>query len=273
MLLDESGLEELKKADRIYKAIYHPDTKEKVPFAFRMCSFVPMNMPIVFGLVCVPQTIMNVVFFQWVNQTYNACWNYSNRNATSSFTAKELAMAYTGAASASIGVALGGRWMGQKFGSKSGSISKMRFVNGLVSLFALATAGFLNLYLIRVNEMRKGVKAVHKGKEYGLSKEAAKRAVITSGLTRSALPVPLLMIVPACWKMIEMLKIAPKGRTGIIACDMAFLALSLTLSLPLAISLFSQDMIIPAEKLEPQFRGHVDADGKPITQFIFNKGL
>jgi len=273
MDLTEKEFQEIMKADKIYKAVYHPDTKEKVPYPFRMCSFVPVNLPIVFGLVCTRQTIINVIFWQWVNQTYNACWNYSNRNATSTFTTKELGIAYGGAVSSSIGVALFGRWLSQRFGITSGSISKIRFVNGLVSLFALSTAGFLNLYLIRYNEMLKGIKATHNGKEYGVSKIAAKQAVITSGLTRSALPVPLLMITPLCWKLLEVMKVAPKGKTGIIAADMVFLAISLTISLPLAISLFSQDMIIEKNKLEPEFRNLNDAEGKPITHFIVNKGL
>jgi sideroflexin-5 len=273
MELTEKEFEEVMKADKIYKAVFHPDTKEKVPYPFRMCSFVPVNLPIVFGMVCTKSTIVNVIFWQWINQTYNACWNYSNRNASSPFTKKELGIAYGGAVSSSIGVALFGRWMGQKFGITSGSISKMRFVNGLVALFALSTAGFLNLYLIRYNEMIKGIKATYKGKEYGVSKIAAKRAVITSGLTRSALPVPLLMITPICWKLIEVMKIAPKGKVGIIGADMFFLIIALTLSLPLAVSLFSQDMIIEKDKLEPEFRNLKDTEGKPITHFVINKGL
>lgn len=271
--MTDSEFAEYMKADKIYKAIFHPDTKEKVPFPFRMCAFVPVNMPIVFGLVCTKQTLFNVIAWQWINQTYNACWNYSNRNATSSFTNKELAIAYGGAVSSSIGLALIGRWLTTKFGVSSGSISKIRFVNGVVSLVALSTAGFLNLFLIRYNEMLKGIKVTHKEKEYGISKNAAKHAVITSGLTRSFLPLPLLMLVPACWKISELLRIAPKGKFGILAADMLFLALSLTVSLPLAISLFTQELTIPKEKLEPQFHNLKDAEGKPITHFIINKGL
>jgi tricarboxylate carrier len=272
-LMDDKEFEEYQKADKIYKAIFHPDTKEKVPFVFRMCSFVPVNMPIVFGLVCTKQTMFNVIFWQWINQTYNACWNYSNRNATSTFTNKELAIAYSGAVSSSILLALAGRWLTQKFGVTAGSVSKMRFVNGIVSLVAMSTAGFLNLFLIRCNEMVKGVKVTYKGKECGVSKIAARHAVISSALTRCVLPVPLLMMVPMCWKIIEVMKLAPKGKFPIIAVDMLFLALSLTVSLPLSISLFEQDLIIPKEKLEPEFHNKLDEAGKPITHFSVNKGL
>jgi hypothetical protein len=272
MDMSDQEFDEYMKADQIYKAVFHPDTKKKVPWPFRMCTFVPVNMPIVFGLVCSRQTLLNVIGWQWVNQTYNACWNYSNRNATSTFSNKELGIAYTGAVSSSIAIALLGRWLTQKFGIASGSISKMRFVNGLVALFALSTAGFLNLFLIRYNEMRKGIKVTYKGKDYGISKKAAQKAVVTSGLTRSFLPVPLLMMTPVGWKLLELMKLAPKGKVGIIAVDMILLAISLTVSLPLAISLFSQDLTVPKEDLEPEFQQLKDPEGKPITHFLINKG-
>jgi len=36
--------------------------------------------PICAGMLMTPQTIGNVLFWQWVNQTYNAGFNYSNRS-------------------------------------------------------------------------------------------------------------------------------------------------------------------------------------------------
>lgn len=270
--MSETEFQEILKADRISKAVYHPDTGEKVPILFRMCTFVPVNMPIVFGMVCTSQTLINVIFWQWINQTYNACWNYSNRNATSTFTTKELATAYSGAVTASISVALIGRQISRKFGITTGSISKMRFVNGLVSLFALSTAGFLNLYLIRYNETLKGITVSHKGKPMGTSKKAAQTAVFNSAMTRAVLPVPLLMFTPLCWKVAELLKLAPAGKIGIIALDMVFIVFALTFSLPVAISLFKQTITVPAEKLEPEFQ-NMSVDGQRVTHFDFNKGL
>lgn len=265
--------DDLIEAERIYNTYFHPDTKAKILYPFRMCAFMPTNLPIIFGMLCTPQTLPNVVFWQWINQTYNASLNYNNRNATSSFSNKELGIAYTGAVATSISIALVGRWLSQRFGSQSGSISSQRFRNGLVTLFALSTAGFLNLFLIRYNEMLKGVTLKHKNKEYGISKEAAKKAVISSACTRAVLPVPLTMLTPVLWKVIEMMRMAPKGRTGIIATDMMILVFTLTVSMPMALSLFKQELTIDAGKLEPQFKNLRDPNGSLITQFSFNKGL
>lgn len=265
--------EKLMDAEKIYSTIYHPDTKKRIPYYFSMRAFMPTNLPIIFGMVCTRQTILNVIFWQWINQTYNAGLNYSNRNATSTFTTQELGIAYSGAVTTSISIALIGRWLSQKFGSQTGSISSQRFRNGLVSLCALASAGFLNLFLIRYNELNKGVILTHKGKEYGVSKEAAKKAVISSGCTRAILPIPLTMLTPFFWKLFEMMKVAPKGSKGIIFADMLILVVNLTVSMPIALALFKQELTISKDKVEPQFRNIKDENGNIIEQFTFNKGL
>jgi hypothetical protein len=38
-----------------------------VPKVFRMCGFVPVNIPILCGMLIAPPTMFNTVFFQWAN--------------------------------------------------------------------------------------------------------------------------------------------------------------------------------------------------------------
>ena len=66
-----------------------------------------MNLPISFGFIFAAPTPFNTIFWQWINQTYNAALNYENRNASSTYTTQDIAMSYTIATSAAIGVALG----------------------------------------------------------------------------------------------------------------------------------------------------------------------
>ena len=49
---------------------------------FRMSGFVPFGTPIVVGLLLPSQTLASTTFWQWLNQSHNACVNYCNRNAT-----------------------------------------------------------------------------------------------------------------------------------------------------------------------------------------------
>ena len=43
------------------------------------------NTPILFGVLMTKQTTVNILMFQWLNQTYNAGLNYGNRNASSHY--------------------------------------------------------------------------------------------------------------------------------------------------------------------------------------------
>jgi len=78
-----------------------------------------------------------------------------------------------------------------KFIKATGSITKQRLVNAVVSSCAMSVAGFLNLYFIRQNELKNGINIENeKGEQLGKSKVAAKKAVVSSASTRSILPLP-----------------------------------------------------------------------------------
>ena len=83
-----------------------PDTEEPLMWAGRVSAFVPTNIPIVGAMLMSTPTPANIIFWQWVNQTYNAGLNYSNRNASSSQTTSDLATAYAMGCVVSIGVAM-----------------------------------------------------------------------------------------------------------------------------------------------------------------------
>ena len=64
----------------------HPDTGEVLPWLARSSAFVPSNLPIIAAMMMSPPTMATTVFWQWVNQTYNAVFNFGNRNASSTIT-------------------------------------------------------------------------------------------------------------------------------------------------------------------------------------------
>ena len=63
-------------------------------------------MPIAFGMIITAPTPFNTILWQWVNQTYNACLNYGNRNASSNYTNLDIMKSYGAACLSSITVAL-----------------------------------------------------------------------------------------------------------------------------------------------------------------------
>ncbi|CAB1338571.1 unnamed protein product [Coregonus sp. 'balchen'] len=63
--------EQLHYAKKLYDSAFHPDTSDLMNLIGRM-------------------TVPAVVFWQWVNQSFNTLVNYTNRNAASPITSKEL---------------------------------------------------------------------------------------------------------------------------------------------------------------------------------------
>lgn len=60
--------------------------------------------------------------------------------------------------------------------------------------FACATAGFLNAYCMRVSELERGIDVLDgEGRVVGKSKEAAKKAVLETAISRVILCLPLFI--------------------------------------------------------------------------------
>ena len=114
---------------------------------------------------CLSLQHFNIVFWQWANQTLSAGMNYSNRSASGSLDAKGIAGAYSAAVTSSICVGLGMKKLLTPLSNKVKGPGKL-FVNFLISLSAVGSAGFLNLLVMRSKEMKDGIMLTdHEGKE------------------------------------------------------------------------------------------------------------
>ncbi|XP_069351209.1 sideroflexin-5 isoform X3 [Eulemur rufifrons] len=61
----------------------------------------------VVGLLLPNQTLASTVFWQWLNQSHNACVNYANRNATKPSPASKFIQGYLGAVISAVSIAVG----------------------------------------------------------------------------------------------------------------------------------------------------------------------
>ncbi|XP_043919975.1 sideroflexin-5 isoform X2 [Protopterus annectens] len=105
---------QLWEAQKIKQAIIHPDTNEKIFMPFRMSGYIPFGTPIVVGLLLPNQTLISTVFWQWLNQSHNACVNYANRNATKPTPTSKFILGYLGAVGSAVSIAVGLNVMIQK---------------------------------------------------------------------------------------------------------------------------------------------------------------
>nr|XP_032806420.1 sideroflexin-5 isoform X2 [Petromyzon marinus]XP_032806421.1 sideroflexin-5 isoform X2 [Petromyzon marinus] len=171
---------------------------------FRMSGYVPFGTPIVVGLLLPNQTLATTVFWQWLNQSHNACVNYANRNASKPTPTARFVQGYLGAVCSAVALAVG---LNVFIKRASGFSPATRLlIQRLIPFPAVATANVCNVLLMRHNELQEGVDVVDEhGRVVGTSRTAAKHALVETAVTRIVLPMPILVLPPLIMAMLERL--------------------------------------------------------------------
>ncbi len=138
----------------------HPDSDDLIPWVFRLSSFVPVNLPLEFGMIIAAPTPFNTIFWQLINQTYNACFNYYNRNATSTYSYNDIFKSYGIACFSSISVSLGIRRL-LKARTAAATGGSYYLMNAFSSFVACGSADFLNVWCMRNTEIKKGIDVIN----------------------------------------------------------------------------------------------------------------
>jgi tricarboxylate carrier len=272
-MLTQTEIAELRKLQTIVNASIHPDTNKPVPWVMRMCAFVPTNLPIIFGMLMSPPTPFNTMFYQWLNQTYNAGMNYGNRNASSPQTVGDIAFGYSAAVLSSIAISLGLR---KVFASATRSMTGGTLVlaNSLINYVAVASAGFLNSYCMRMGEMKRGITITDEnGEDMGISKKSAEKAVIQTSASRLILSAPTFIIPGLAMFMLDKAGLIPRARVPKTILDLTVISLALYLALPISVSMFPQRGVISAKEIEEEFVGKRNSRGEEVHTYYYNKGL
>ncbi|XP_030111544.1 sideroflexin-5 isoform X2 [Mus musculus] len=254
---------------------------------FRMSGYIPFGTPIVVGLLLPNQTLASTVFWQWLNQSHNACVNYANRNATKPSPASKFIQGYLGAVISAVSIAVGLNVLVQKANkfTPATRLLVQRFVpfpavgnnrdGGLCrrkewdARESVSSANICNVVLMRYGELEEGIDVLDAdGNLVGSSKIAARHALLETALTRVVLPMPILVLPPIVMSMLEktaLLQARPRLLLPVhsLVCLAAF-----GLALPLAISLFPQMSEIETSQLEPEI-----ARATSSRTVVYNKGL
>ncbi|CAJ0574796.1 unnamed protein product, partial [Mesorhabditis spiculigera] len=258
---------ELWEAQKIKGAILHPDTGEKVLPPFRMSGYVPFGWITVTGMLLPNPSWPTLLFWQWINQSHNACVNYANRNASQPQPISKFVGAYLAAVTSACSIAGGLTYMIKKAGSLPPATRLI--IQRFVPLPATSLASTLNVLCMRGSEMQTGIEVYDReGTVIGVSKVAAKQAVTDTALTRAFLPVPLLALPPCIMPFFEKFRWVQKSATRHLLVNAIVCTISFGISLPIALALFPQESTISVNQLEPEFREKTRA-----TELYYNKGL
>jgi len=263
-------LEKLSWAQKVKDSCVHPDTGEKVLLPLRISFIVPCNLVLDLGMISATNTF-STIFWQLLNQTYNALHYYANRNASNTQTTNERLTAYLGATVSSVSVAVYLQSLGEKAlpGSLIGTLAKR-----LAPFSAVAAADILNLSLMRKNEFLEGVDVFDPSGDFlGKSRIAGLMGVSACIFARVLAAAPILAIPPLIMHKLEQkewLKRRLFLRTPLM---LAMVGFALQVTVPFTFGIFRQTANVNVNLLEPSFHNRVQRNGERVKYVCYNKGL
>ncbi|KAJ3619774.1 hypothetical protein MTP99_005430 [Tenebrio molitor] len=266
-----TSVEQVIYAKKLYESAFHPDSGEKQNVFGRMSFQVPGGMAVTGAMLQWYRTAPAVVFWQWVNQSFNALVNYTNRNANSPTTTKQLVVAYVSATGSAMITALGCKSYWTKRASP--------FVQRYVPFAAVAAANFVNIPLMRQNELLHGIDCSDaNGNIVCQSRLAAVKGIFQVTISRIVMCAPGMLILPVIMERLE--KYRWMQRIKVLHGPIQVLAVGCFLSfmVPTACGLFPQRCSMKSstiEWLEPEeYKKLKTKCGTNIPELVyFNKGL
>ena len=124
-----------------------------------------------------------------MNQSFNAGFNYGNKNTSCKYTNEDILKGYAAALTASISVAYTVRKLTAGI-TRGATGNRLLLLNAFMCTCAGTSAGFCNTYFMRSTEREKGITVYSDQectKEIGVSKKSGESAVFQTGVTRCIL--------------------------------------------------------------------------------------
>jgi len=227
-------------------------------------------------------TTTGTVVWQVINQSLNVAINSSNANKSSPLTTATLVKSYLLAVSASCSVAVGLKAIVPRL--KRVSPNTKVILGRLVPFAAVASAGALNVFLMRSEEIRVGIdvfpvqseaeKAEREktGKEVpslGKSRKAATLAVGETAATRVLNATPVMVLPPLILVRLQKTEWLKQRPRMVLPVNLGLILTASIFALPLALAAFPQRQAVSANTLEPEFRDRGGEGG----MVEFNRGI
>ncbi|CAO1375842.1 unnamed protein product [Diamesa tonsa] len=263
--------EEIVFAKKLYESAFHPDSGDLQNVFGRMSFQVPGGMAITGAMLQFYKTVPAVVFWQFVNQSFNALVNYTNRNANSPTTTTQLGIAYVSATTSALVASLSYKSFLQKRGNP--------FFQRYAPFAAVAVANCVNIPLMRQNELKNGIEVVDEhGNVVGKSRLAALTGITQVVASRITMAAPGMIILPVIMQRLERINWFNKIKILHAPFQVMAVGCFLIVMVPAACGLFPQRASLSAstiKRFEPELYKQIEelTKNKVPENVYFNKGL
>jgi len=222
------------------------------------------------------------LLWQITNQSLNVAINSANANKSTALSQKQLIQNYFVAVSASCTVALGLKAIVPRL--KRVSPNARVILSRLVPFAAVASAGVLNVFLMRGEEIRRGIdifpiqtdeekaERERSGKEVqslGKSKKAAFLAVGETAISRVLNATPIMVLPPMILVRLEKTEWLKQRPRMVLPINLGLIFTTSIFALPLALGAFPQRQAVSASSLEDEFHQKGGLNG--LVEF--NRGI
>lgn len=244
-----------------------------------MSCFVLSNLVVTAGMLTPNLKTRGTLFWQITNQSLNVAINTSNANKSHPLSTQKLMTSYALAVSASCGVALGLNALVPRL--KSVSPNTKILLGRLVPFAAVASAGALNVFLMRSEEIRHGIDVFPVPKSdakysdldpketLGPSKRAAVLAVSETALSRIINATPIMVLPPLVLLRLQKTMLLANNPRLTLPVNLALILGTSLFALPMALGVFPARQRVSVGWVEPEFGERLGDDG----EVEFNRGL
>ncbi|XP_013185031.1 sideroflexin-1-3 isoform X2 [Amyelois transitella] len=257
--------EKLWRTKYLYDSAFHPDTGEKMMTIGRMSAQAPMNTLITGGMITFYKSTAATIFWQWINQTFNAVVNYTNRSGDAPMPTSQLVASYCGACGGALGTAL---YLNSKVKNMSPVFAR------LVPFAAVCGANFINIPMMRSGELINGTPIfTSDGQRVGNSKVAARTGISLVVISRVIMAMPGMTLCPIVTNAAVRRGWFCHRPMMVIPFQLFLVGLCVTFATPLCCALFSQTASISVDSLEPELKELAKKKFSRYKEFYYNKGL
>lgn len=256
--------EDVWRAKRLVDSSVHPDTGKIVMLPFRMSSYVLSNLVVTVGMLTPNLTTAGTLFWQIANQSLNVAVNYANANKSNPLSNSQLATNYVLAVTGSCSVAVGLNSLLPRI--KSLSANTKALLSRLVPFAAVVSAGMLNVYLMRRQEIEHGITVFDEktNEPLGKSRIAAKKAVWETAVCRAVTAMPVMVVPPLILYRLQQGVLKNKSMRAVTAVNLGLIATVSFAILPFTLAIFPSKTHMSGSSLEKEFA---------TKRVWFNRGL